>query len=44
MQAKALRALKGADLILQVYLWNLSTISWQKRFIMETKVRTTDGI
>ena len=34
--AKAPRALKGADLILQVHLWNLSTVFWQKRFTMET--------
>ena len=33
--AKAPRALKGADFILQVHLWNLSTVSWQKRFTME---------
>ena len=26
--AKSPRALKGVDLILQVHLWNLSTVSW----------------
>ena len=34
--AKAPKALKGVDLILQVHLWNLSTVSWQKRFTVET--------